>query len=158
MSTEIPWAASSPEFDKLWSDEDGDALTNVVPDMLATIFTQQRALMDAVWIKEVNSGLSIPTKAEDWGRVEMRAIQGRIHETFGHLVRELSEAMAHLDGSKSWKAKPRDTNVEEFYEEIADALHFFVEFCILAGLDAESLFREYFAKSLVNFDRNASGY
>lgn len=157
MSTSpIPWTSTTPEFDELWAgdtDSDIDPATDKVPDTLSTLFEQQRALMRAVWGKEIASGLSVPTVFYEWGQVGKRPIQARIHETFGHLVRELSEAMAHLDGSKSWKDNPRDTDVMEFHEEIADAFHFFLEFCILAGLDAESLFRQYFAKSLVNFKR-----
>lgn len=158
---EIPWTPTSEMFDELWTGDteaDIDPMTDKVPDTLATIFTQQRRLMRAVWLKEINSGLSIPTKEEDWGRVEMRAIQGRIHETYGHLVRELSEAMQHLDGSKSWKANPRPVNRDEFVEEMADSLHFFVEMCILAGIDAESLFLAYFNKAAVNQTRVENQY
>lgn len=157
----IPWTSTTPEFDELWAgdtDSDIDPATDKVPDMLATLFAQQRALMLAVWPKEVASELSIPTSPGNWGLLTQRRMQARIHETFGHLVRELSEAMAHLDGSKSWKERPRTTNVAEFHEEIADAFHFFLEFCILSGLDAESLFRQYFAKSLVNFARVENAY
>lgn len=160
-SSPIPWTSTSPEFDELWAgdtDSDLDPATDKVPDMLATLFEQQRRLMFSVWNKEVLSGLSIPTTESEWGDVGLRTVQGRIHETYGHLVRELSEAMAHLDGSKSWKDNPRTTNVPEFHEEIADAFHFFLEFCILSGIDAESLFREYFAKSLVNFKRIEEDY
>jgi NTP pyrophosphatase (non-canonical NTP hydrolase) len=157
----IPWTATTPDFDEWWAgdtDSGIDPATDKVPDTLATIFAQQRALMLAVWKKEIASGLSVETAEHEWGDLKNRFVQARIHETYGHLVRELSEAMAHLDGSKSWKDKPRVTNVQEFHEEIADALHFFIELCILAGLDAEPLFIEYFRKSLVNFNRNASGY
>lgn len=156
----IPWTPVSPYFDELWvGDTESDIdPTTTVPDTLSTIFAQQRRLMEAVWPKEIHSGLSTPIAVSEWGELDFRRVQARIHETFGHLVRELSEAMAHLDGSKSWKAQPRETNIHDYHEEIADAFHFFVEFCILSGLDAESLFRQYFAKSLVNFNRNASGY
>jgi len=157
----IPWTATTPDFDEWWAgdtDSGLDPATDKVPDTLATIFAQQRAFMRAVWDKEIDSGLSVPTQVASWGDVHVREVQARIHETFGHLVRELSEAMAHLDGSKSWKDKPRPVSISTFYEEIADAFHFFIEFCILSGLDAETLFHEYFSKSLTNFDRNASGY
>lgn len=157
----IPWTATSPEFDELWAgdtDSNIDPAVDKVPDTLATLFAKQYELMRAVWSKEIKSGLSVPTSESWWGDVDFRAVQARIHETFGHLVRELSEAMAHLDGSKSWKEKPRVTDVPEFREEIADAFHFFLEFCILSGLDAESLFTEYFKKSIVNADRVQNGY
>ena len=166
----IPWTATSRAFDDLWSgdtDSEIDPAMDGVPDQLSTIFAQQRRFMLAVWSKEIKSGLSVPTEEAEWGTVgdDSRAgreigrrVQARIHETYGHLVRELSEAMAHLDASKSWKDNPRPTNVEEFHEEIADALHFFIEFCILAGVDAESLFTAYFKKAIVNTDRVKNGY
>lgn len=156
MSTDdsIPWTPSDERLDELWAgDGQTDPIADSVPDMLATLFTQQRALMDAVWDKELASGLSIPTSRSEWGLLAQRRVQARIHETFGHLVRELSEAMAHLDGSKSWKEHPRVTDRPEFFEEISDAFHFFLEFCILAGMDAETLFSEYFRKSITNFQR-----
>lgn len=155
----IPWTRSDDRIDELWAgDGESDPVSDDVPDLLATIFAQQRRLMLGVWPKEVASGLSIATSPLEWGEVENRRVQARIHETFGHLVRELSEAMAHLDGSKSWKDKPREVNVAELREEIADAFHFFVELCILAGVDGEGLFLEYFKKSTTNFHRVETGY
>lgn len=152
----IPWTATTEAFDQLWSgdtDADIDPATDKVPDMLATIFTQQRALMRAVWTKEINSGLSVPTSFAEWGELDSRALQARIHESFGYLIRELAEAMQHLDGSKSWKLNPRPVDADQFREEMADALHFFAEMCVLAGIDEESLFALYFAKSATNFHR-----
>lgn len=157
--TPIPWTRSGPIIDEMWAgDGESDPSSDDVPDMLATLFAQQNRLMRAVWPKETQSGLSIVTTDAEWGNPHNRWVQARIHETFGHLVRELSEAMQHLDGSKSWKDNPRTTNVAEFHEEIADAFHFFLEFCILAGVDAESLFRQYFAKSITNFQRVENSY
>lgn len=162
MSTSpIPWTSTSEMFDQLWAgdtDADIDPATDKVPDMLSTLFAQQRHLMETIWPKELSSGLSIPTAETEWGLLDRRHLQARIHETYGHLVRELSEAMAHLDGSKSWKDNPRTTSTGAFHEEIADAFHFFLEFCILAGVDAESLFAGYFAKSLTNFQRIENNY
>lgn len=157
----IPWVSTSPEFDELWAgdtDSDLDPAVDKVPDTLRTIFAQQRRLMVNIWPKEIHSGLSIETEEHEWGHLDSRPVQARIHETYGHLVRELSEAMQHLDGSKSWKENPRITDREAFVEEMADSLHFFVELCILAGIDAESLFLAYFAKAIVNTSRIENSY
>jgi len=43
-------------------------------------------------------------------------------------------------------------------EELADALHFFIEACILIGMDAEELFDIYMRKSEVNKFRQRSKY
>lgn len=155
----IPWTASSDKIDELWAnDGSSDPMIDQVPDMLATLFAQQRQLMLAVWPKEIASGLSTPTAVEEWGMIDNRRVQARIHETFGHLIRELSEAMQHLDGSKSWKWESRAVNNAAFREEIADALHFFLEICIIAGIDGEKLFLEYFRKNIENHNRIAKGY
>lgn len=154
----IPWTASDSRVDALWNEGDTPA-SEAVPDMLATIFAGQKRFMLDAWPKEVASGISVPTSPLEWGEAEQnRRVQARIHECFGFLVRELSEAMQHLDGSKSWKDNPRPTDLAEFNEEIADSLHFFIEMCILSGIDAEDLFRLYFAKSAVNHNRVAEGY
>jgi NTP pyrophosphatase (non-canonical NTP hydrolase) len=157
--TTIPWTPSDERIDHLWSgDGQVDPIADSVPDMLKTLFAQQEALMHRVWDKEIASGLSVITSPSEWGQLDNRRIQGRIHETFGHIVRELSEAMAHLDGSKSWKLSPRAVNREAFREEVADVVHFFLELCILAGIDGESLFIEYFGKSRENFNRVENNY
>lgn len=156
----IPWTHAGPSIiTEMWAgDGEIDPTEATVPDMLSTLFARQRELMLAVWGKEITSGLSIATSPDDWGDLDLRTVQGRIHETFGHLIRELAEAMAHLDGSKSWKDKPRPVDRKSFDQEVVDSLHFFIELCILGGIDAESLFQGYFAKSAVNFDRKKKGY
>jgi dimeric dUTPase (all-alpha-NTP-PPase superfamily) len=114
--------------------------------------------MAHAWPKEIASGLSITTSPLEWADLNNRRVQARIHEAFGHVIRELAEAMQHLDGSKSWKDNPRPVDVSGFNEEIVDALHFFVEMCVLAGIDAEDLFRLYFEKNVVNHNRVEQGY
>jgi NTP pyrophosphatase (non-canonical NTP hydrolase) len=160
----IPWRSTSPEFDELWSgdtDSDHDPATDKVPDTLVTIFKQQLRYMYEAWPKEqsVEGGaLTIHTTPREWGDITNRRVQGQLNLTFSYLVRELGEAMQHLDGSKSWKENPRPIDQDAFREEIADCLHFFVEFCILAGIDAESLFALYFRKSATNFNRVENQY
>lgn len=81
----------------------------------------------------------------------------RLKDLAYRVVEELSEATNTLK-NKPWKQDFVETDADHFYEELADAFHFFVEFAITAGLDAESLTKVYFAKSEVNKFRQRSGY
>ena len=51
-----------------------------------------------------------------------------------------------------------ETDVPHLKEELADALHFFVEACIFIGMDAAELFSYYMRKNKVNQFRQNSKY
>ena len=74
-------------------------------------------------------------------------------------VEEMFEALQHL---KNWKPH-RVTNIEEFddrefLEEIVDAFNYFFSLVILAGYDADDLYRAYVAKDKIIHDRLKNGY
>ena len=73
------------------------------------------------------------------------------------MVRELGEAMQELR-SKPWKQDWRATDRDKFLEEMGDALHFFVEMCITAGMTAKDLFDAYFRSWEKNRGRQEDGY
>lgn len=125
-------------------------------DQLRTIFAGQRALMDRYHEIERNN-FSFPVEDADLGEIDFRLVQARMHEMFGFLVRELSEAMQELR-SKPWKQKWAPTDVAKFQEEMADALHFYVEMCITAGISADTLFKQYFKAWEKNRGRQDNGY
>lgn len=125
-------------------------------DKLATIFVGQEILMDKYHdIEQGNS--SFPVELDDRGDLDSRLVQARIHELFGFTVRELGEALQELR-SKPWKQTWSPTDIDKFKEEMADALHFFVEMCITAGMSANDLFHAYFRAWEKNRDRQANGY
>ena len=158
MSTDntIPWTTSGKVIDEMWAgDGETDPIAEAVPDMLETMFAQQRITMDRLWPREIKNG-SVPVHPSQFGKVDERNVQGRLHEGYGYLVRELSEAMQHLT-NKPWKERMTPVNVDEFQEEVVDALHFFIEFCIVAGIDAETLFQRYFAKNQIVIKRATDG-
>jgi hypothetical protein len=73
------------------------------------------------------------------------------------IVEELSEATNCL------KMKPHckthiHTDRDHFYEELSDALHFFLELLLLVGLSAQDVLKLYLLKSQVNEFRRESGY
>lgn len=125
-------------------------------DMLGTVFAAQKILMQRYEEQERRNGEPMPHE-DDHGVLESRTVQMRLHSLYGYMSREMAEAMSHLD-AKPWKDNPRPTNREEFVEEIADTFHFFIEFCITAGITPNDLFWGYFHAWEKNRERQATHY
>jgi hypothetical protein len=135
---------------------EGDLPHRGTYDMLRTIFAGQVQLAQRYYEVELKNGEPMPSEA-DWGNLHSRTVQMRLQSLFGYLVREMGEAVQHLD-AKPWKTNYRPTPRKEFVEEVADSLHFFVEFCLVAGIGSKELFDTYFSKWQTNRDRQASSY
>ena len=124
-------------------------------DWFQNIFARQRELMDKYDEFEKRNGLllyeGVPIDLHD------RMGQARIRELIRRTVEELFEA-SHCLKNSAWKNSHVLTDEDHFYEEIADAFHFFIELCIATGLNAEALYRVYFKKSEVNKFRQVSNY
>jgi hypothetical protein len=120
------------------------------------IFEGQKHLMAKYHAIEKANGSPVITSDME-GNLDDRQVQARIHELFGYLVRELSEAMQELK-LKPWKKTEVLTVDENFVNEIGDAFHFFVELCITAGISAEDLHRAYFRMHQKNNSRIAGTY
>lgn len=125
-------------------------------DMLASIFAGQLELMEKYEPIERERGF-ITVQPEDFGQIDHRFVQYRIKDLNARAVEELYEAMNTLK-NKPWKQSEVPTDKVHFYEEIGDALHFFVELCITAGMTAEDLARIYHRKHAVNKFRQRSQY
>ena len=124
-------------------------------DKLVNIFKQQRALMEKYHpIEERNGLLETPDVPVD---LDSRFGQARLKDFAWRITEEIGEAMNCLK-NKPWKQSQFVTDKAHFYEEIIDAFHFFVEMCILSGLEAEDLYEIYFKKSEVNKFRQRSNY
>lgn len=123
---------------------------------LEMIFEGQRHLMTKYHAREKANGSPV-VYADDEGQLDDRQVQARLHELYGFLVRELSEALAELK-NKPWKKTETPTDREAFVNEVGDSLHFFVELCITAGMTAEDLHRAYFRMHMKNNDRLAGTY
>jgi hypothetical protein len=136
--------------------EDGDAWESGAGDMLATIFAGQRQLMEEYETIERGNGCVVVTPAA-FGHLDMREVQMRLKDLAYRVVEELSEATNCLK-NKPWKQSFVATDEEHFREELADALHFFVELLITAGMSAEDVFKIYFRKHAVNQFRQESKY
>jgi hypothetical protein len=126
-------------------------------DRLALIFEGQRELMRKYEPIEKARG-ALTVKPHMHGDLNHRFVQWRIKDVMGErCVEEIMEAMNCLR-NKPWKQSEVDTDVDHFKEEIADALHFFVEGCITAGIDSEELFTLYIMKRLINEFRQRTNY
>ncbi len=83
--------------------------------------------------------------------------QERLKDLAFRVISEIIEATECLK-NKPWKITAMETDVDHFYEEISDAFHFFIEFCITAGLTSSDLYELYFRKHDVNKFRQRSQY
>lgn len=122
-------------------------------DKLENIFDRQRELENRYEGIETKNGYPPPTSTD----LDDPARQRYLKDAAYRVVEELSEATNCLK-NKPWKSSPILTDKVHFYEEVSDAFHFFVRFCINAGLDADDLYRLYFKKSEVNKFRQESNY
>lgn len=150
VEEQIPWTPSDDEFDSLW-DAAPDA--QGIPDILSTMFSQQLRHMQAYAV--INEDAQLPP--EKWGDLDSRRTQASLREFAGYTVEELYEAINNLK-NKPWKQTMRETDRDKFFEELADMWHFLIEFHILAGINPTDVFKHYFRKSLINEQRQISGY
>ena len=125
-------------------------------DKLETIFDGQNQLIDKYHDIEAGRG-ALVIQRKDFGAIDSRFVQWRIKDLAYRTVEELSEATNCLK-NKPWKQSEVMTDKEHFYEELADAFHFFIELCITAGMDAEDLALLYHKKNAVNKFRQRSKY
>lgn len=149
VEDQIPWTPSDDEFDGLWDSKNPDN----VPDILSTMFTQQLKHMQAY--AQINEEAQLPP--EQWGKLDSRQTQASLREFASYTVEELYEAINNLK-NKPWKQTDRPTDQDKFFEELADMWHFLIEFHILAGINPTDVFKHYFRKSLINEQRQISGY
>ena len=113
------------------------------PDRLAIMLNMQSELQEK----------SFGTRVEDLEGVDRIQF---FKEMRLALEDELGEAMDEM-GWKIW-ATSKHFNQEAVKGELVDAWHFFMNLCIVAGMDAEELFERYLKKHNVNVSRQADGY
>lgn len=123
-------------------------------DKLDLIFARQRELLERFHQIEEQNGLLPDPKIP----VDITTHQGQavLRSRAWNMTEELAEAMNELK-NRPWKQKTYPVDLEAFYEELVDALHFFVELCILSGLTAQDLFDRYTGKAAVNKQRQELG-
>lgn len=125
-------------------------------DMLSGIFKAQAALLDKYREIEFRRG-ALVVGPEMFGNIDHRFVQWRIKDLMQRTIEEMMEAANTLK-NKQWKVSEVPTDATHFYEEIGDALHFFIEMCITAGMTSKDLARIYHQKHAVNEFRQRSQY
>jgi hypothetical protein len=125
-------------------------------DLLKLIFEKQVELMSKYHDIEKGRG-ALVVDHEMFGELDHRFVQWRIKDLAFRCIEELTEATNTLK-NKPWKQSEVPTDRVHFYEELADALHFFMELIITAGMDAEDLALMYLRKHAVNQFRQRSNY
>ena len=134
---------------------DVEKIDTPTDDMLKLIFAQQRKhMLEYDKIEAKNGCLQTDKVPVD---IDSYVGQARLKDFIYRTIEELCEAGGCLK-LRPWKQTPYVTDRVHFYEEIADAMHFFVEFMILAGLGPDDIFDLYFKKSKVNEFRRDSKY
>lgn len=112
-------------------------------DMLETIFSRQRDLIDKYHLIEVaNVGQHIPSTScsngeRSWGHagalsLNHRASQLRLKDFAWRITEELAEATECFN--------QKTLNLVHFREELIDALHFSVELCCYSGIALQDFF------------------
>ena len=93
--------------------------------------------------------------------VDLTSKQGQqlVRDVSHHCHDELWEASLHLKNAKSHrKTEVREIDREAFKEELIDALHLWIEICIVSGLSLEEVCDAYLEKGRKNRERIAGGY
>jgi len=83
--------------------------------------------------------------------------QGYLKQLVFCCISEFIEATECLR-NKAWKQTEVLTDIDHFYEELVDALHFYVELCLEVGLTPQKLYELYSKKEKVNEFRIRSNY
>ena len=117
----------------------------IAEDHYRKIFGQDLRISDIAWSGRTDN---LHTKVGNFLIKDM--IDSSMHE--------LSEAVQVMKNWKSWKQTEMMTDVDHFKEEMIDALHFYVEACLLAGITAKEVHGIYFKKHAVNKFRQRSSY
>lgn len=128
------------------------------PDRLNNIFMAQAQLMKKFDEIEASNGATTVDHTQ-WGDLDDRQVQMRLKDLSQRTIEELCEA-THLLRNRPWKQKYHQMTPEEigaFREEVADALHFFIELCITAGIDSQDLYELYIGKAADNMTRIGTG-
>lgn len=149
---DIPWTAEIAMIEQIGL---GEGKVGVA-DLLATMFSQQRQHMGAYNGILDEKGIT-PLSEDELGELTNERVHRAAREFASYTVEELYEAINHLKG-KPWKRSFNAPDREALLEEIADAWHFFIELHIILGISPSDIFMAYFKKTLVNKQRQQSGY
>jgi len=84
--------------------------------------------------------------------------QRLIKEMIFNTIEELAEASFTLKNKMHKLTDDRSLDIDHYKEELGDALAYFVEICVLSGIDAKELYEEHKRKNAVVFERLRRNY
>lgn len=120
-------------------------------DRLKQMFDQQDAFMRLLQEKRKFPDYPVDITSKDGQRI--------IKEYSHECMHELFEAIHMLRNSKSHRATDvREFDRAKYLEELVDAMHYFLEVCILSGVTPDELHEAYIGKGETNITRIVSGY
>ena len=138
--------ATLPELQELEDRMDVDRL----PDRLGDMFERQKQLMQLLIDHD-----KLPEHPID---ITSKMGQRQIKELTWAMVEEMAEASYILKNRSHRFTDATDVDFAHFKEELADALAYFIEICVFAGIGPDELFAEYCAKNALVKDRVKQGY
>jgi NTP pyrophosphatase (non-canonical NTP hydrolase) len=119
-------------------------------DMLEDIFERQTRFME-----ELRANDRLPEWPID---LTTKPGQRLIKETIFNAIEELAEASYTLKNRMHRLTDDRALDLDHYKEELGDTLAYFIEICVLSGIDAKELFNEYKRKNQIVLDRIRNGY
>lgn len=119
-------------------------------DKLGEIFRRQRELMDALIAED-----KLPEYPVD---ITSKYGQRQIKELTFAMIEEMTEGTYILKNRPHRFTDHTDVDFAHFREELGDALAYFVEICVFAGISPEELYEEYCRKNFIVQKRIKDGY
>lgn len=117
---------------------------------LQEIFDRQRSTMEAL-----RQADRLPEYPVD---LTTKPGQRQVKELMLNMIEELMEASFTLKNRVHRISDDRSVDLDHFKEELGDALAYFVEICIFAGISSDELFKEYCRKQELVLKRIEDGY
>ncbi|TDA41321.1 MAG: hypothetical protein DSO07_05245 [Thermoproteota archaeon] len=102
------------------------------------------------YLESLKEPLSIP--------LDSKAGQEKLRKLFWYMIEELFEAVNALKNDRDWVRTEYELDLWRIYDEIADALGFFITICRYLNLDPNKLYEIYLRKWKVNLFRVNSQY
>lgn len=119
-------------------------------DKLEDMFFKQKCFMNELVADDKLPEFPVPLQTKFGQRLAK--------ETVFNVIEELCEASFTLRNKIHRSTDDTALDIDHYKEEIGDAFAYFVELCILSGIDAEQLYEEYCKKNKIVFERLKSGY